>query len=59
MLPPENLGERHLELNIQVRRAALTAEQAGELNLPTTPLKETECRTANWEANGLNPKRET
>ena len=35
-------------LDIQVRRAALTAEQANELDLPSTPLKETEKRAANW-----------
>ena len=35
-------------LGIQVRRAALTAEQANELDLPSTPLKETEKRAANW-----------
>ena len=38
------------ELTIQVRRAALTAEQANELDLPTTPLKDTERRAANWKA---------
>ena len=31
-----------------MRRAALTAEQANELELPSTPLKETEKRAANW-----------
>ena len=40
----------HPSLDIQVRRAALTAEQARELELPTTPLKETEQRAANWKA---------
>ncbi len=38
------------DLDIQVRRAALTAEQANALGLPTTPLKETERRAANWKA---------
>ena len=37
-------------LNIQVRRAALTALQANELDLPSTPLKETEKRADNWKA---------
>lgn len=37
-------------LDIQVHHAALTAEQARELDLPTTPLKETEKRAANWKA---------
>lgn len=36
------------DLDIQVRRAALTVEQANELDLPSTPLKETEKRAANW-----------
>jgi hypothetical protein len=37
-------------LDIQVHRAALTAEQARELELPTTPLKESEKRGDNWKA---------
>ena len=37
-------------LNIQVRRAALTALQANALDLPSTPLKETEKRADNWKA---------
>jgi hypothetical protein len=37
-------------LNIQVRRAALTAEQANALDLPSTPLKDTEKRADNWKA---------
>ena len=32
------------DLDLQVRRAALTVEQANELDLPSTPLKETERR---------------
>ena len=40
----------HPDLDIQVHRAALTVEQANELELPTTPLKETEQRAANWKA---------
>ena len=40
----------HPNLDIQVHRAALTAKQADELELPTTPLPETEQRAANWEA---------
>jgi hypothetical protein len=37
-------------LSIQVRRAALTAQQANRLDLPSTPLKSTEKRAANWLA---------
>lgn len=35
-------------LDIQVRRCALTAEQVRELELPSTPLKETERRADRW-----------
>jgi hypothetical protein len=38
------------DLDLQVRRAALTAEQANALNLPSTPLKDTEKRADNWKA---------
>ena len=38
------------DLDLQVRRAALTVEQANELDLPSTPLKETERRADNWKA---------
>jgi hypothetical protein len=38
----------HLE--IKVHSAALTLEQCLALDLPSTPLKETELRSANWQA---------
>ena len=37
------------DLEIQVRRAALTAKQAAALDLPYTPLKPTEQRAAKWK----------
>ena len=39
---------RHPELGIAVHRVALTLDQVRGLNLPSTPLKETEKRASKW-----------
>ena len=41
---------RHPDLRIAVHRVALTLDQVRELNLPSTPLKETEKRADKWRA---------
>ena len=40
----------HPSLDIQLQRAALTAKQAETLELPETPLKANDKRSANWKA---------
>lgn len=42
------VDSRFLGLDIQVHRCALTREQVRELDLPSTPLKETERRADKW-----------
>jgi hypothetical protein len=41
---------RHPDLNIQLHQVALTIDQVRRLNLPSTPLKETEQRADKWKA---------
>ena len=42
------VDDRFPELDVQVRRCALTAKQVQRLGLPSTPMKETERRADRW-----------
>jgi hypothetical protein len=42
------VDDRFPELDVQVRRCALTADQVQALGLPSTPMKETERRADKW-----------
>ena len=42
------VDDRFPELDVQLRRCALTADQVEDLGLPSTPMKETERRADKW-----------